>query len=43
MQQMSIIRDGVKYNYWARDRQLRVCASLPRNNFFGLLEAAIHR
>jgi uncharacterized damage-inducible protein DinB len=33
MQQMSIIRDGVNYNYWARDRQLQVCASLTAEQF----------
>jgi uncharacterized damage-inducible protein DinB len=33
MQQMSMIRDGVKYNYWARDRQLQVCASLSAEQF----------
>ncbi|MGO9317161.1 MAG: DinB family protein [Terracidiphilus sp.] len=30
---MSMIRDGVNYNYWARDRQLQVCASLTAEQF----------
>ena len=30
---MSIIRDGVNHNYWARDRQLQVCASLSAEDF----------
>jgi uncharacterized damage-inducible protein DinB len=33
MQQMSMIRDEVKHNYWARDRQLHVCASLTTEQF----------
>ena len=33
MEQMSIIRDGVNHNYWARDRQLQVCASLSAEVF----------
>jgi uncharacterized damage-inducible protein DinB len=33
MQQISMIRDGVKHNYWARDRQLQVCASLTAEQF----------
>jgi uncharacterized damage-inducible protein DinB len=33
MLQMSMIRDGVKHNYWARDRQLQVCASLTEEQF----------
>ncbi len=33
MEQMSIIRDGVNHNYWARDRQLQVCASLTAEQF----------
>ena len=33
MQQMSMIRDGVKHNYWARNRQLQVCASLTAEQF----------
>jgi uncharacterized damage-inducible protein DinB len=33
MEQMSIIRDGVNHNYWARDRQLHACASLTAEQF----------
>jgi uncharacterized damage-inducible protein DinB len=33
MEQLSMIRDGVNHNYWARDRQLQVCASLSAEQF----------
>jgi uncharacterized damage-inducible protein DinB len=33
MQLISIIREAVNYNYWARDRQLQACASLTAEQF----------
>ena len=30
---MSMIRDGVMHNYWARDRQLQACVSLNDEQF----------
>jgi uncharacterized damage-inducible protein DinB len=33
MEQLSILRDGVNHNYWARDRQLQACASLTAEQF----------
>src|SRR5208337_752474 len=33
MEFLPVIREGVDYNYWARDRQLQACASLSAEQF----------
>jgi uncharacterized damage-inducible protein DinB len=33
MELLPVIREGVDYNYWARDRQLQTCASLSTEQF----------
>ncbi len=33
MELLPVIREGVDYNYWARDRQLQACASLTVEQF----------
>ena len=33
MELLPVIREGVDYNYWARDRQLQACASLSVEQF----------
>jgi uncharacterized damage-inducible protein DinB len=33
MELLPVIREGVNYNYWARDRQLQTCASLSVEQF----------
>lgn len=33
MELLTMIRENMKYNYWARDRQLRACAALTEEQF----------
>jgi uncharacterized damage-inducible protein DinB len=33
MELLTVIREAIQYNYWARDRQLQTCASLSAEQF----------